>query len=364
MSRRPWQWPTTTARAQGGFILLTVIAMLVVLVLLASAVATISDRVRHDQQLADTRLQGELAADSTRATVLYLLGTQRVTFGGVTVDDQVNLTAFEQTEKAAGEPVISNLPVGNELRLDNTLYRGLGTSRFALQADSGLLSVNWSNPVVLQNWLGRLKVPFEQQGPLFDKLLDYQDPDDLYRLNGAEAEQYRAAGRPPPPNRPLATPLELRRVMGWGKVLAPLSDRQLLDTVTASRTAQICINTAPASVLALLPGVTPAMAERVVDMRRLQAFYQYDAVYELLPTLPRDNDLVSLHPGGSGTLAIWPADGTSGWLLHWTVTPFDDGGQPWRIDYELRLSARPRNGRTPAREATTPLLSDPPAAHP
>lgn len=364
MSRRGSRWQPRQARPQGGFILLTTIAMLLVLVMLAAAIATITERVRTDQQLADTRLQGEIDADSTRATVLYLLGTQRFTFGGVTVDNQLKLTAFEQTEKNAGEPVVSNMPVGNELRLDNTLYRGLGTSRFALQADSGRLSVNWSNPVVLQNWLIQLKVPLERQAPLFAKLLDYQDPDDLYRLNGAEAEQYRAVGRPPPPNRPLATPLELRRVMDWDKALAPLSDQQLLDTVTTSRTAQICINTAPASVLALLPGVTPAMAERVVALRQMQAFYQFDAVYELLPTLPSDDDLVSLHPGGSGTLAVWPADGTSGWLLHWTVTPFDDGGQPWRIDYELRLSARPHNGQAPAREATTPLLSDPPATHP
>lgn len=358
---RPLQAPV---RAQGGFILLIVIAMLVVLVLLATAVATVSDRVRHDQQLADSRLQGELDAASTRATVLYLLGTQRFTFAGLTVDDQVKLTAFEQSEEKAGEQVASNMPIGNELRLDSTLYEGLGTSVFALQGDGGRLSVNWSNPAVLQNWLIRLKVPVEQQGPLFAKLLDYQDPDDLFRLNGAEAEQYQAAGRPPPPNRPLATPLELRRVMGWGKALASLDDQQLLNTMTTSRSAQICINTAPASILSLLPGVTPKMAQRVVDMRRLQAFYQDSAVYELLPTLPQGDDLVGLHPGGSGTLALWPADGSSGWLIHWTVTPFDDGGQPWRIDYELRFPARPRHGRTPALEPATPLLSHPSAPNP
>jgi general secretion pathway protein K len=362
--RRRLQPLRAPVRAQGGFILLIVIAMLVVLVLLASAVATVSDRVRHDQQLADTRLQGEIDAASTRATVLYLLGTQRFTFAGLTVDDQIKLTAYEQTEKSAGEPVVSNMPVGNELRLDDTLYDGLGSSVFALQGDNGRLSVNWSNPVVLQKWLNRLKVPVEQQGPLFAKLLDYQDPDDLYRLNGAEAEQYHAAGRPPPPNRPLSTPLELRQVMGWGKALASLDDQQLLDTMTTSRSAQICINTAPASVLSLLPGVSPELAQRVVDMRRVQAFYQDDAVYELLPTLPHDDDLFGLHPGGSGTLALWPADGSSGWLIHWTATPFDDGGQPWRIDYELQFPARPRHGRTPALETATPLLSHPPAAHP
>ena len=224
--------------------------------------------------------------------------------------------------------------------------------------------MNWSNPALLERWLINLKVPLEQQGPLFAKLLDYQDPDDVYHLNGAEAEQYRAAGRAPPPNRALATPLELRRVLDWDKALAAVDDQQLLDTVTVARTAQIDVNTAPASVLQLLPGVTADMAARVVAMRQLQAFYQYWAVYELLPTVPPDLDLISLHPGGSGTISIWPDAGTAGSLLHWTLTPFDDGGHPWRIDYELGLPARPRGGRAPVREAATPLLAHPVAAHP
>lgn len=358
-------WPTlgTCRKSQGGFILLTVIALLVVLVLLAAAAATTTNRVRADQARDDARIAGEINGFSTRATVLYLLATQRLTFGGLTVDDQIRMTADEVAASKQGEVVFSNLPVGNELRLDNSLYHGLGTSVFALQADSGRLSVNWVNPALLERWLINLNVPMEEQGPLLAKLLDYQDPDDVYRINGAEAEQYRAAGRPPPPNRPLATALELRQVLGWDKALATLDERQLVDTVTVARSAQISINTAPASVLALLPGVTAETAARVVAMRQLEPFYQQSTIAELLPTVPLESDLVSLHPGGSGTIEVWPGSDGESRLLHWTLTPFDDGGHPWRIDYELRLSARPRIGRTPAREAATPLLTNTPAAH-
>ncbi len=351
-------------QAAGGFILLTVIAILVVMVLLATAAATISNRVRNDQLRDDARMAGELDAFSTRATALYLLGTQRLTFGGLTVDNQLRLTASEQTEKDESGSVFSNLPVGNELRLDNTLYAGVGASTFALQADSGRLSLNWANPLLVERWMVARKIPLEQQGPLLAKLLDYQDPDDTYRLNGAEAEQYRAAKRPPPPNRAIATPLELRQVLDWDKVLAKLDDQYLMDTLTAARSGEISVNTAPASVLELLPGVTPAMAKRIVAMRQVQAFYQYGAIYELLPTVPLDMDLIGLHPGESGTIETWPEAGAAGDLLHWTLTPFDDGGHPWRIDYELRLPARPRSERTPAREAATPLLAHPSATHP
>lgn len=358
--------PVRSARThdQQGFILLSVIAILVVLVLLAAATATTTNRVRADQGNDDVRLAGEVDGYSTRATVLYLLGTQRLTFGGLTVDNQIKLTADEQSSKDESEGNFSNMPVGNEVRLDNSPYQGLGTSEFALQDDHGRISVNWSNPALLERWLINLKIPMEQQGPLFAKLLDYQDPDDTYRINGAEADRYRAANRVPPPNRALTTPLELRHVLDWDKALAGLDDGQLLDRVTVARSAQINVNTAPASVLELLPGVTADMAVRVVAMRQLQAFYQYWAVYELLPAVPPDLELVSLHPGGSGSITVWPDAGAAGSLLHWTLTPFDDGGHPWRIDYELRLPARPRSERTPVREAATPLLANPTVAHP
>lgn len=361
MTRRRHGPPPRGSR-QDGFVLLTVIAVLLVLVMLAAAAAATTDRVRDDQIRDDQLMAGQIDGFSTRATVLYLLATQRLTFGGLTVDDRVRLTAQEQAAKDAGEDVLSNMPVGNELRLDGTAYHGLGDTVFALQADSGRLSINWSNPLLLQRWLERLKVPAQEQGPLLARLADYQDANDLYRLNGAEAEQYRKANRPPPPDRPLATALELRQVLGWDKALEGLDDRQLLDTVTVARSAQICINTAPASVLELLPGVTPDMAQRVVALRQVQPIYQPGAVQELLPSVPEGADLVNLHPGVSGTIEVWPGGKSAGWLLHWTLTPFDDGGRPWRIDYEIRSPARPRGGHTPVWEAATPLLSHAPAA--
>lgn len=356
------QPPRGRGRQQGGFILLTVLAILVVLVLLASAAATTADRVRADQQLDDARLAGQLDAHSTQATLLYLLATQRRTFAGLTVDDRIVYTPSELAQKQHGDDVRTLLPVGNELRMNDEVYTGLGSSRFALMTDAGRVNLNL-NPQLLQNWLVQLKASPDEQARLTDTLLDYQGPGNFPRLNGAKAEQYQQKGLQPPPNRTLITPLELRRVMDWGKLLASVDDQTLLRTVTVVRNGSIDVNSAPLSVLMLLPGVTRGMAERVVALRNVQAFVDTATVYALLPTLDQEAGSIGLYPSQSGTMEIWPDATGAGTLVHWTLTPFDDGRSPWQIDYELRLPARADADHAPAQQPQTPLLGDTQAAH-
>ncbi|MBS0381171.1 MAG: hypothetical protein JSR56_01955 [Proteobacteria bacterium] len=355
--------PRGHQQQEGGFILLTVLAMLVVLVLLASAAATTADRVRADQQLDDARLAGQLDAHSTEATLLYLLSTQRRTFAGLTVDARIVYSPSELAEKAHGEFVTTLMPVGNELRMNDELYSGLGSSRFALMTDAGRANISM-NPQLRQGWLIQLHTTPEQQSRLGDTLLDYQSPGNFPRLNGAKADQYREKGLQPPPGRTLFTPLELRRVMDWGKLLAPLDDASLMNTLTTVRPNAIDVNAAPPSVLTMLPGVTRSMAERVVALRNVQAFNEYSSVYALLPTLDPDNDSIGLYPSDSGTMALWPDSTGAGTLVHWTLTPFDDGGSPWHIDYELRLPARAGGGDATPHPPQTPLLGDAQAADP
>ncbi|HVB83665.1 MAG TPA: helix-hairpin-helix domain-containing protein [Rhodanobacteraceae bacterium] len=326
-------------RRARGFVLLTVLAMVVVLALLATAAAITVSRLRSEAIAQQQRLRGELDAYSTRATVLYLLGTQRMTFAGLTVDDRIVYTAEEQaTHNVDPEDLsISYTPVGNEIRLDGRVYRGLGDSQFALQDDRGRLSIDWAVAGTYDNLLRQLKVPVDQRGVLTDRLLDYQDSDDLPRLNGAEAPTYLQRGLPPPPNRPLLTPFELRRVLGWEKYLGAWSDADLARRLSTVRSVSINVNTAPASVLAMLPGVTPAMAQRMVAYRDLSPVNGYEEAQQLLPGLPPETDLVALYPGPSGTLVSGPDGVGEVWQLHWTLTPYEHGGQPWRIDDAVRL---------------------------
>lgn len=75
---------------------------------------------------------------------------------------------------------------------------------------------------------------------LVDALLDWQDADDLVRLQGAERESYEALGLPAPTNAPFGSVCEMRLVMGmtpelfWGTPLADAEAQWKEESTKAS----------------------------------------------------------------------------------------------------------------------------------
>ena len=335
-------------RGQRGFVLIAVLAVLVILSILGASMGAITQRLRDQQLERQRQLQSDIAMATTQATAIYLLTSQRMTFGGLTVDDRMVLNEDELRARREGERPTSFMPVGNEVAMDGSAYRGLDGSRFALQDDRGLLAANWSSPVLMEKFLNNSGKVAKPIGTLINLLQDYQDPDDLFRLNSAEGPTYLREKRPPPSNRTLLSPMELRRVIGWDQALAEIGDVELNDSLSVFRSTQVNINTAPTQVLAALPGVDTAMAERVVAFRATSPFISRSAFYQLLGAVAVDEEMLSLYPNGSGTLKLWSAAGGPVRVLHWTLTPRDEGGKPWREDYEFIL---------PGDAATTPSSS-------
>ena len=323
-------------RHSGGFVLVLVLAMLVVLGLLAGTIAAITARVLEQSQQRGRAMQDAVDIASTRATVLYLLSTQRVTMGGLTVDNLVSFGEGGIRPIQTLDDLNSSLPVGTEIPFDSRPHRGLGQARFSLQDDYGLFGVNWNPTWALERLLAQggqeRPVPAEA---LFNRLMDYQDRDDLYRLNSMEADGYRSAGLAPPTNLPLATPMELMRVAGWKEALAFMTPAQISDTLTVEPSAVVNVNTAPAAVLRTLEGVDAEKAERVIAYRKLQPFMTETAFSTFLGLAKSTESPVAVYPASSGTLKLWPSQGGRVVLVHWTLTPIEDGGHPWREDYEL-----------------------------
>jgi len=319
-----------------GFVLVLVLAMLVILSLLAGGIAATTARLAEQSQQRAQRMQDEVDIASTRATVMYLLSTQRMTVGGLTVDRLVAFRGEGIREMQSDQDLESSLPIGNEIALDARIYRGLGEARFAMQDDYGLFGVNWNPPWMLQRLLdqGGGSKPTPPQ-TLINRLLDYQDADNLYRLNSAERDGYRRAGLRPPTNRPLATPMELMRVIGWQEALAFLSPAELTDTVSSEAVAVVNVNTAPPRVLRTIDGVDEDMAARVVAFRKTQPFLTEVAFFEFLGLRKSAEAPIAVYPAMSGTLKLWPSHGGQVGLVHWTLTPVENGGRPWREDYEL-----------------------------
>lgn len=94
-------------------------------------------------------------------------------------------------------------------------------------------------------------------------LLDWMDADDVPRAGGAEAPWYRAAGRAPPRNGPLASVDELYEIAGFDSALV----ERLRPLVSARGSGKIAVNAAPVPVLEAIPGFEPATVTLLLQRR-------------------------------------------------------------------------------------------------
>ena len=327
---------------ESGFVLVLVLAMLVVLGLLAGTIAAVTGRLAEQAQQRAQATRDAVDIANTRANVLYLLTTQRMTLGGLTVDNLVSFGEGGIRPIESREDLDSPWPTGTDIRLDGSPYKGQGGIRFALQDDYGLFGINWSPPWRLEKLLAQgghpRPVPAEA---LINRLFDYQDRDGLYRLNSMEADGYRKAGMAPPTNQPLATPMEIMRVMGWKQALSFLTPAEISDTITVESVGAININTAPARVLRVIDGMDEEKLARAIAFRKVQPFMTGESFFAFLGLPASVDSPVAVYPATSGTLKLWPSNGGQVALVHWTLTPVEDKGRPWREDYELIQSQAP-----------------------
>ncbi|WP_374013063.1 type II secretion system protein GspK [Pseudoxanthomonas koreensis] len=356
MTIRP---PRRTMQRQGGFVLVIVLTLLVVLTLLAGAVAASGSRAVAEAQDEIDRFQGDLDMRSTGDTVLYMLATQRRNIGGLVPVPTPPVTLAMLDGDDEGRHA---LPLGNEIRLDGSFYAGLGDAQFALQDDRGLLNPNWMSSSIIHAFYASRGAPSASWNELDAKRLDYQDPDSLHRLGGAEREDYLKAGRTPPTNRAVATPLEFRRILGWDGLLEEMDDGQLLRTLTTTRGATINLNTAPVEVLEMIPGMNREHAQRLVAMRRTMPITSFWTLREAFPIAPFMEESLTLFPNISGNLILRDRRFGAKRLAHWRLTPLAVGGPPWQIDYEVILPRDDQSDDAVAEATATPLLAPQDAA--
>ena len=158
------------------------------------------------------------------------------------------------------------------VKAGSTALRGSFPSNQSFEAritgEGGRLNLKFllagENPVnleLLRKYLEVKGVDLNERDRMIDCLLDWVDPDNLVRLNGAEDEPgYK------PTNGPLKTLEELKRVKGWEEFTSrPNWDA---DFTLNSTDARIDINWASRDVLLALPGFTEMMADRFLHMRR------------------------------------------------------------------------------------------------
>ncbi|RPH87232.1 MAG: hypothetical protein EHM75_06015 [Desulfobacteraceae bacterium] len=164
-------------------------------------------------------------------------------------------------------------------RIDGTEQVGeLGGGYYGVRLvdESGKIDLNLAPEVILRNLMNSLNLPGEDQdllvNTLVDSILDWRDPDDFHRLQGAENDYYRSLPHPyQAKNGNFDTVEELILVKGVTAEILYGNDQKpgLVDFLTVqAKTNKINLNAASKSVLMALPGMTPEIAEAVAAYRQ------------------------------------------------------------------------------------------------
>jgi general secretion pathway protein K len=148
---------------------------------------------------------------------------------------------------------------------------GPGQFSYRITDEESRIDLNGSPPTRIDALLTVLRVEKVDRDTIVDSLQDWQDGDEVHRLNGAESEDtylklplpYRSR------NGPLEDVRELLQIHGMTPAIYYGHDRipPLVDFVTVNGGTQVNINTASETVLRAL-GLSDAEVSEVIQTRR------------------------------------------------------------------------------------------------
>jgi general secretion pathway protein K len=234
-------------RERGSALPLVLWVTSVLLIIALSLTLLVQSRARRIEMLFD-RLQAYLEATSTIQYGLDLLltGTRKPT-EILTAD----LTFF---------------PDGNRYFLDGTsvsIPLFANKTRLSFQDYAGLINLRMIRPELIDGLMKQFGMPEETRSIFIDSLLDWIDPDDFHRLNGAEKDYYKPLGYAPS-NNPLMTLDETLLIRGMEESLYP----KIQPFLILGANEGVNPNAAPYEVLMSLPHMTEEAARAVMESRK------------------------------------------------------------------------------------------------
>jgi len=188
-----------------------------------------------------------------------------------------------------------------------------GTCEIKVMSEAGKVNINLVSDSMLRKIITLLGVEAEAKDRVVDSILDWRDPDDFYRLNGAEESYYQSLKEPYRcKNASLDSIEELLLVRGVNQALyngrsdikkgeggEKVVQAGLKDIFSIySPSGQIDINSAPPVVLKVVLAIPEEVLQKIVKVREEKAFdHQLDLllrVPELKPFIEGDPERQSL----------------------------------------------------------------------
>lgn len=244
-------------RAQAGFALpsvLFVTAMVTLVFLVAiQALASLASETRR----VKTGVAFEADALSLEARAAFIVATRPLgataALGGATANAPA-LLALDGRPYAAGPDLI-----------------------LSAQDEAGLINLDNLPTPARARLFAAMGVSPANQAAMADRLGDYMDVADLKRPQGADAADYARAGLPAPPQGQLVRRAQAFGLLGWDQAVGAARWRDFADNVTADPSSSaVNINTATATTLVVLYGLTPAQADAAVARRAAAPFTELE----------------------------------------------------------------------------------------
>lgn len=162
-------------------------------------------------------------------------------------------------------------------RTDGTIYKipfSSGWFTVRIFDESGKININTLNDlsaIILKNLMISSGVLDEEASAIVDSILDWQDADDLKRLNGAESDYYMSLATPyKAKNAKFDTLEELLLVKGITSdiLYGGNGKKGIIDFLTIHSNSNVVnIISAPREVLMAIPGFTPEIVEEIISKR-------------------------------------------------------------------------------------------------
>lgn len=359
-------WGKTVRHQYRGFVLAATLWLLAIMTVAAGFFAQWTQRTLELARNLQDNVQGEIDMQSTQSTLLYLFATQYYTFAGLTVPSLVTGNESNNANNTIpnlplNDPDmggVSAMPIGGELGLDDRAYQGLGNARFAIQDEAGLIGLNFINEPVFSRLLGLLGVKAEERAPLIAKLDDYTDTDDLVHLNGAESYQYKERNLPPPLNRLLYSPTQVRKVLDWDNYPSLWANNIWSELTTVALVPLPNFNTAPAMVLQATYNFDADSAQRFILARQTIPVYSLATVSQLVGmAITMDEEAVNFFSSPYVRISLWHTGLKQMRQVHIKFTPFADEKMPWELQYISNLPLLETYQKVTLNNAKTPLFN-------
>jgi general secretion pathway protein K len=246
------------------------------------------------------RTEVNIAKNFKEETQLYAIaegGAQRA-IAELIYKHDTRVQQKRKTQKAEEVP-----PEKREWMTDGRLYSlpfDQGKCEVKITSEAGKVNINIVSEATLRKIIGQLGLEAEARDIVVDSILDWRDPDDFYRVNGAENDYYRSLKEPYDcKNGNLDSIEELLLIRGitsdlfYGRKgtkkegesgkIEGIGLRDLFSIYSSGE--QIDINSAPLPVLRVVLGIPSEVAQSIITAREEKGFQNQVELLQKVPEL-------------------------------------------------------------------------------